>query len=257
MIVGCDNSSGGDLATGTTTYSTVIGSGSTRDLFLVTNSIQRFKIDGTSGAATFSASVTSTGFAVANTGGSINTSDIGAYVSLFGATGSPANTVIIGTASTERMRITSAGNVGIAVTPSSGIRLQVRAETSDSSSQAMNIGKANGADLIYVRADGYLYSVGAWSGSDIRLKENIIDLENGLNKVLGLKAKKFDLIDGLKNNYGFIAQDVQEVIPDAVSVFEEKEQMLAIRMDYIIPHLVKAIQEQQQQIKELQSQINK
>jgi hypothetical protein len=152
---------------------------------------------------------------------------------------------------TERMRITSAGNVGIAVNPSSGIRLQVRAETSDSSSQAMNIGKANGEDLIYVRADGYLYSVGAWSGSDIRLKENITDLDNGLQKVLGLKAKKFDLIDGLKNNFGFIAQEMQEVIPDAVSVFEEKEQLLAVRMDFIIPHLVKAIQEQQAQIEEL------
>jgi hypothetical protein len=149
----------------------------------------------------------------------------------------------IRTANSERIKITSAGNVGIAVNPSSGIRLQVRAETSDSSSQAMNIGKANGTDLIYVRADGYLYSVGAWSGSDIRLKENITDLDNGLQKVLGLKAKKFDLIDGLKNNFGFIAQEMQEVIPDAVSVFEEKEQLLAVRMDFIIPHLVKAIQE--------------
>jgi hypothetical protein len=149
------------------------------------------------------------------------------------------------------MRITSGGNVGIAVTPSSGIRLQVRAETSDSSSQGLNIGKANGADLIYVRADGYLYSVGAWSGSDIRLKENITDLDNGLQKVLGLKAKKFDLIDGLKNNFGFIAQEMQEVIPDAVSVFEEKEQLLAVRMDFIIPHLVKAIQELKQEIEEL------
>jgi len=72
---------------------------------------------------------------------------------------------------------------------------------------------------------------------------------------LGLKAKKFDLIDGLKNNFGFIAQEMQEVIPDAVSVFEEKEQLLAVRMDFIIPHLVKAIQEQQKQIEELKLKI--
>lgn len=36
---------------------------------------------------------------------------------------------------------------------------------------------------------------------------------------------------------------MQEVIPDAVSVFEEKEQLLAVRMDYIIPHLVASVQE--------------
>jgi hypothetical protein len=155
----------------------------------------------------------------------------------------------------ERMRIRANGNVSIGNTGNDGIRLIVRGQTSDNSTQAFNVGKADGTDLIYVRNDGYLYSVGAWSGSDIRLKENITDLDNGLQKVLGLKAKKFDLIDGLKNNFGFIAQEMQDVIPDAVSVFEEKEQLLAVRMDFIIPHLVKAIQEQQAQIEELKAMI--
>ena len=155
----------------------------------------------------------------------------------------------------ESMRIRANGNIGIGVSGNDSIRMVVRGQTSDSTTQSFNVGKQDGTDLIYVRNDGYLYSVGAWSGSDIRLKENITDLDNGLQKVLGLKAKKFDLIDGLKNNYGFIAQEMQEVIPDAVSVFEEKEQLLAVRMDYVIPHLVKAIQEQQAQIEELKALI--
>jgi hypothetical protein len=155
----------------------------------------------------------------------------------------------------EKMRITSGGNIGIGNTGNSGIRVNITGATSDSSTQAINVSKADGTNLFYARNDGYLYSVGAWSGSDRRLKENIADLENGLEIVLGLKAKKFDLINGLKNNYGFIAQEMQEIIPDAVSVFEEKEQLLAVRMDYIIPHLVKAIQEQQAQIEELKAKI--
>jgi hypothetical protein len=163
--------------------------------------------------------------------------------------------LLFGTVGTERMRITSGGNVGIGSTGSTAVRLQVYGATSDSTTQAIGVNKANGTDLFYARNDGYLYSVGAWSGSDIRLKENITDLDNGLEKVLGLKARKFDLIDGLKNNYGFIAQELQEIIPDAVSVFQEEEQLLAIRMDYIIPHLVKAIQEQQLQIEELKLKI--
>jgi hypothetical protein len=114
---------------------------------------------------------------------------------------------------------------------------------------------AQGSPYIYVRGDGYLYSASAWSGSDRRLKENISDLDNGLNKVLGLKARKFDFIDGFKNQYGFIAQELQEIIPDAVSVFDEKEEMLAVKMDFIIPHLVKAIQEQTQIIKDLEARI--
>ena len=63
------------------------------------------------GAATFSSSVTATGYNVANTGGSIQTVDAGAYVSLFGATGSPANTLIFGTNNAPRMTISSTGNL--------------------------------------------------------------------------------------------------------------------------------------------------
>jgi len=81
-----------------------------------TNDTFRLDVTGTfraTGAATFSSSVTATGYNVANTGGSIQTVDAGAYISLFGATGSPANTLIFGTNNAEKMRITSAGNVGI------------------------------------------------------------------------------------------------------------------------------------------------
>ena len=48
-----ENSVGGDQFTGTTAYSMVIGTFTAKDLFLGTNSAQRFKLDGTSGAATF------------------------------------------------------------------------------------------------------------------------------------------------------------------------------------------------------------
>ena len=57
LVVGVDNSTGGDLATGTSAYSSVITSGGSRDLFLGTNSVQRLKIDGSTGAATFSSSI--------------------------------------------------------------------------------------------------------------------------------------------------------------------------------------------------------
>ena len=164
---------------------------------------------------------------------------------------------------TERMRITSAGSVGINGTPPSTVKLGVFGASATSSDYAFACYTNAGGNLIYVRNDGFLYSVSAWSGSDRRLKENITDLDNGLEKVLGLKARKYDLIDSFKNQFGFIAQEVQEVIPDAVSVFQEEDQMLAIKMDFIVPHLVKAIQEmntkldeQNQTIQNLQEQIN-
>jgi hypothetical protein len=57
MIVGNESSVGGAVFTGTSAYAGIIGTASIRDFFIGTNSVQRLKIDGTSGAATFSSSV--------------------------------------------------------------------------------------------------------------------------------------------------------------------------------------------------------
>jgi hypothetical protein len=49
FVLGVDNSTGGNLASGTSAYSSVLTSGSIRDLFLGTNSVQRLMIGGTTG----------------------------------------------------------------------------------------------------------------------------------------------------------------------------------------------------------------
>jgi hypothetical protein len=62
-----------------------------------------------------------------------------------------------------------------------------------------------------------------WVASDERIKTNITDLngDDSLNKILKLKPKSYkykDVINnGNSNNYGFIAQEVKEIIPEAVS----------------------------------------
>lgn len=184
---------------------------------------------------------------------------------------SGAYPMIMFTNGTERMRITSAGQIYTSNAPVGDWSMRVIGSSSTSNSYGLKVlGGTNSSDLafsvtpqngsvnyIYVRGDGYLYSASAWSGSDRRLKENITDLDNGLDKVLNLKPRKFDFIDSFKNQFGFIAQEVQDVIPDAVSVFQEEDQMLAIKMDFIVPHLVKAIQEQNQIIQELNERLNK
>jgi hypothetical protein len=105
---------------------------------------------------------------------------------------------------------------------------------------------------------GYL-KASAWTyGSDRRMKENINYIQTGLDKVMALKPATFDYIDGVKNNIGWIAQDVQEVIPEAVSVTAlDTNGYLNLKSDFIVPYLVKAIQEQQAQIEELKALINK
>lgn len=53
--------------------------------------------------------------------------------------------------------------------------------------------------------------------SDYRLKENVIDLENGIECVRQLKPKRFNFKNDTVTMDGFIAHEVQEIIPVAVS----------------------------------------
>ena len=91
--------------------------------------------------------------------------------------------------------------------------------------------------------------------SDQRLKENIRDLDDGLEKVMALQPRKFDWKEGkgadIKNARGFIAQEFEAVFPDQITLHApsaaEKEwvgddKVKAIQQN-LTPYLVKAIQE--------------
>jgi len=94
-------------------------------------------------------------------------------------------------------------------------------------------------------------------GSDRKLKRNITGTKYGLSDILKLRAVDFDW-DRKHNNthdVGFIAQEVEKVIPELVKEREglnEDESFLTVDYAKVVPVLVKAIQEQQKQIKALQ-----
>lgn len=148
-------------------------------------------------------------------------------------------------AGSERMRITSGGTVGIGVVPSNEDPILIVKGRNNTSSGYALILQSSTSNLMLMRNDGYAYiAASAWAyGSDRRIKENISDVANGLDLVSKLKPKHFDYINGAKDNLGFIAQEVQELIPQAVSISDEKTGMLGLKTDFIIPYLVKSIQE--------------
>ena len=142
---------------------------------------------------------------------------------------------------TERVRIESGGNVGIG-TIGPEVKLHVNSSadgvvlrTQDSSNFKCDMNPGSAAD---------------WScASDERKKKNIIELEPSLNKILNLKPRRFDTIYGEKNLTGFIAQEVQEVFPDTVDDSDPDD--LSLAQGEFMPYLVKAMQEQQSEIKSL------
>jgi len=96
------------------------------------------------------------------------------------------------------------------------------------------------------------------SPSDIRLKENIKPIESALDKVSKLQGVTFDWKENnsvldLKEDIGFIAQDVQKVLPELVR--ENKDGMLSMRHQGITPILLEAIKELKAEIEELKKQI--
>ena len=119
---------------------------------------------------------------------------------------------------------------------------------------------AEGAYRFYVSYSGAINSTSTSisSISDERLKENIVDLETGLAEVMSLKPRRFDWKNGDgKNIAGFIAQEVETVLPDLIGGFkhDELDDAKSLKMGDVIPTLVKAIQEQQTLIKTLTDRI--
>lgn len=186
---------------------------------------------------------------------------------------------------TERMRITSGGNVGIGTT-SPGALLHVNGTiyasgTGGFASATFIVGARNpiwrfgnadayglsyfqgtagygGLDVLglhfgtatsaasqfqFIQNGNYIFA-GA-PISDKRAKENINDLVfNATEKVMALQSKSYYMKNSNnKIKYGFIAQDVYEILPDLINGDLQNDSMVGLDYNGLIPVLVKSIQE--------------
>ncbi|MFN5462085.1 MAG: tail fiber domain-containing protein [Bacteroidota bacterium] len=98
--------------------------------------------------------------------------------------------------------------------------------------------------------------------SDKRLKKNIQPLHNSLGLIMQLnpvhynKKNSIESNDYAKTENGFIAQELQKVMPFIVSEGSDKNKTLSVDYNSIIPVLTKGIQEQQVLIEAQQKQID-
>jgi Chaperone of endosialidase len=173
---------------------------------------------------------------------------------------------------TERMRIDSSGNllVGTAnssLTAGEGFKANynagtnpyvgaVMASSSNSQTNYHLYSTGAGAYRFYVGLAGTVYATSTTISaiSDVRLKENIRDLDIGLDAVMALKPRLYDWKEGkgvnIKNARGFIAQEFEQVFPDLIDEWKDpapegEEPYKSVRQD-LIPVLVKSIQELKQ-----------
>jgi len=191
-----------------------------------------------------------------------------------------AGALIFGTSNTEAMRITPARNVGIGDSTNASFKLSVTgtgggvianssgAGDANFLSNSNSIGKhflglSGASTVFYVANSGQIYSTSTSiiSISDIAYKENIKSLETGLKEIMSLKPSRFDWKEGRgngkKNVAGFIAQDLELILPDLIDEYEKEigsnESLKGIRMTDLIPTMVKAIQELKLEIETLKN----
>jgi hypothetical protein len=161
--------------------------------------------------------------------------------------GTTAGNMLFGFSSSEKMRLTSNGDLCInATATTASAKLYVNGTAAFGSVYVASLGTGT----VYSNA-GTLTNT---NPSDRRLKTNIIPLTYGLSDILKLNPVSYNWKDGTNGKqFGFIAQEVQEVMPDAV----KNGEYLGLEKDAIYSALVNAIKEQQAQINELKSQLNK
>ena len=109
--------------------------------------------------------------------------------------------------------------------------------------------------------NGTVSSSGTQLTSDLRLKSNISRVANGLNTIMQLnpvhylKKANLDSTNYTMEENGFIAQELQKVIPFIVKEGIDKDKILSVDYNSIIPLLTKGIQEQQNLIDSQQKHI--
>jgi len=138
----------------------------------------------------------------------------------------------IGTMSEHEIRFTTNDQVKMVVTPTGEV----------------GIGTINPSYKLHV--NGTAYATGAAGAlSDKRHKENIQSLSGNTLEILGKLRPvnylwKNPLDMGMQGvQIGFIAQEVEEVLPGVVLTQDNEEQSKALKYNEFIPLLVKAIQE--------------
>jgi hypothetical protein len=191
----------------------------------------------------------------------------------FGGTSGGSFPLKFSTAGSERMRIDASGNAMIGCTT---------ANNNNSNSMAVNVqngnmylnhinGTADGTGYVQFALNGTVIGTITQNGttavayntsSDYRLKENIAPMQGALDTVAQLKPVTYNWkVDG-SSGQGFIAHELQEVVPDCVTgekdAVNEDGSIKAQGIDtsFLVATLTAAIQEQQKLIENLTTRLN-
>ena len=95
----------------------------------------------------------------------------------------------------------------------------------------------------------------AYFSSDRRLKDNIIPIDNPIEKIKQISGVEFDWNENQNihegHDIGVIAQEIEEIIPEVVATRDNGYK--AVKYDKLVALLIEAVKEQQKEIEELKN----
>jgi hypothetical protein len=130
-------------------------------------------------------------------------------------------------------------------------------------STACRFRNASGTDVLALDNGGNLTASGNVTAySDIKLKKDIVTIENALDKINAMRGVYYTEIETDRARTGVIAQEVEKVLPEVVLEIEdynpetgEKDTTKAVDYGNMVGLLIEAIKEQQAQIDELKAKL--
>jgi hypothetical protein len=162
-----------------------------------------------------------------------------------GADGAGVNSKFFGGAASEHMSY-DAGNHVLYFANSGGTMLTLGGDAT--TEYALDV--ANGSDNINkVRAAAFV------TYSDESLKSDVATMNTALDTVMSLEGVEFTWNDSGERDFGFIAQDVQAVLPNAVHTAADGVQ--GVDYSRLTSVLVEAVKAQQVQIDDLKKALKK
>jgi hypothetical protein len=159
--------------------------------------------------------------------------------------------ILFNTSATERMRITSGGNVliGCTAVPSSSVEGFIATGRSSGNSSSSGATSAAYNHFLFYNSNGIVGSISTAGTtttysvtSDYRLKQDLQDY-NGLNLLSKIKTYDYQWKSDKSRMYGVLAHELKEVLPYAVVGEKDGQEMQSVDYSKLVPVLVKAIQE--------------
>jgi CDGSH-type Zn-finger protein len=171
------------------------------------------------------------------------------------------------TNATERMRLDSSGNLLVGTTATNAALLQGVTAVINSGGSKIHVGHVNGT------VTGESYAVFSYNGtaigtitqsgtaavlynvtSDERLKKNIQDAVSASALIDNIQVRQYNWkSDGSHQRYGFVAQELVTVAPEAVHQPADPEEMMAVDYSKLVPMLVKEIQDLRKRLAALEA----